>query len=91
VTGENIAQTFQFFVTGNADHGFVALSQVLGYKRGKIHYHKIPEAMYGSLEQQLVLLKRGKDNAAAHAFIDFILGDAVQDGLQARGYKAALR
>jgi molybdate transport system substrate-binding protein len=87
VTGENIAQTFQFVVTGNAEYGFVALSQVIGYKRGKIHYHRIPEAMHGSLEQQLVLLNRGKDNPAAQAFIDFILGDDVQNGLQARGYK----
>ena len=32
VTGETIAQTFQFIATGNAELGFVALSQVIGVR-----------------------------------------------------------
>ena len=35
VQGENIAQTYQFIRTSNADLGFIALSQVIG-KDGKI-------------------------------------------------------
>ena len=34
VQGNNITQTFQFVETGNAELGFVALSQVAGNDRG---------------------------------------------------------
>ena len=72
VMGENIAQTHQFIATGNAPLGFVALSQVL--KDGKIEgsHWVVPEKLYAPIRQDATLLRKGKDNPAASAFLDFL-------------------
>jgi molybdate transport system substrate-binding protein len=73
VQGENIAQTFQFASTGNADLGFVALSQV--FKDGKLTAGSawiVPGAMHEPILQDAVILGKGKDNPAAKAFIDYL-------------------
>ena len=73
VQGENIAQTYQFVSTGNAELGFVALSQVID--NGKISSGsawQIPENLYTPLRQEAVLLKKGEDNPAASALMQFL-------------------
>ena len=61
MTGENIAQTFQFVSTGNADLGFVALSQVM--EKGKITGGSawiIPGTLHEPIRQDAVVLIAGK-------------------------------
>ncbi|WP_374328292.1 molybdate ABC transporter substrate-binding protein [Azonexus sp.] len=73
VQGENIAQTFQFASTGNADLGFVALSQV--FKDGKLTAGSawiVPGAMHEPILQDAVILGKGKDKPAAQAFLDYL-------------------
>ena len=73
VQGENIAQTYQFVSTGNAELGFVALSQVID--NGKItsgSAWQIPENLYTPLRQEAVLLKKGEENPAASALVQFL-------------------
>ncbi|MEX2643332.1 MAG: molybdate ABC transporter substrate-binding protein [Acetobacterales bacterium] len=79
VQGTNIAQTYQFVHTGNAPLGFVALSQVVRYEGGS--RWPVPEDLHAPIAQDAVLLKGGRDNPAARAFLDFI------KGLQARAIK----
>ena len=58
MTGNNIGKTFQFVKTGNAEVGFVALSQV--YKNGKITEGSgwiVPSKYYQPIRQDAVLLK----------------------------------
>ncbi|WP_250696192.1 molybdate ABC transporter substrate-binding protein, partial [Escherichia coli] len=66
VMGENIAQTYQFAATGNAQLGFVALSQVMG--NGKLREGsawQVPGAMHEPIRQDAIVLNSGKDNEAA--------------------------
>ena len=73
VQGENIAQTYQFISTANAELGFVALSQV--EENGKIANGSgwiIPSSDYASIRQGAVLMKKGVENPAAQALLDYL-------------------
>jgi molybdate transport system substrate-binding protein len=72
VQGNSIAQTFQFIDTGNAELGFVALSQVIERKEGSRWL--VANNLYSPIKQDAVLLKKGADVEAAKAFLEFLKG-----------------
>lgn len=72
VQGNSIAQTFQFIDTGNAELGFVALSQVIERKDGSRWL--VSNNLYSPIKQDAVLLKKGADVEAAKAFLEFLKG-----------------
>ncbi|OIQ69163.1 molybdate-binding periplasmic protein precursor [mine drainage metagenome] len=87
VQGENIAQTYQFVSTGNAELGFVALSQV--YEDGKLKSGSgwiLPASMHSPIRQDAVLLSRGKDNPAAAALLQYLKTDKAKAVIRAYGY-----
>jgi len=84
VTGENINQTLQFVTSGNADLGFVALSQVLGKPATQVWM--VPQEDYPAIWQNAVILTQGKDNAAARDFLGFLKSDAAVAMIKAAGY-----
>jgi molybdate transport system substrate-binding protein len=87
VQGENIAQTFQFVASGNAELGFVALSQVLeGSAKPKGSYWLVPPALHAPLRQDAVLLARGEGNAAARQFLEFLREPAARELIRGFGY-----
>lgn len=84
VRGENIAQTFQFVKSGNAELGFVALSQVT--QPGKAIAGSLwrpPLALYTPIEQQAVLLN---ENPAARQFLAFMQANAAVKIIKSYGY-----
>jgi molybdate transport system substrate-binding protein len=70
VRGNNIAQVYQFIETGNAEIGFVALSQIARQQTGSRWI--VPTDLYAPITQDAVLLERGSDNAAARTFLTFL-------------------
>lgn len=87
VQGENIAQTYQFVSTGNAELGFVALSQVM--ENGKVtsgSAWQIPENLYTPIRQDVVLLKKGEGNPAAPALIAFLKTPEAKAIISKYGY-----
>ena len=75
VMGENIAQTFQFVSTGNAELGFVGLAQVIDANTGKIGSGSgwiIPGNLHSPFRQSAVLLKKGIENPAAPALMAYL-------------------
>lgn len=87
VQGENIAQTHQFVSTGNAELGFVALSQV--FRDGKIAQGSgwiVPAAMHAPIRQDVVLLARAKGNAAAVALRDYLRAPKAASIIRGFGY-----
>jgi len=88
VTGENIVQTFQFVASGNAELGFVALSQVMvdGRLTGGSTWI-VPADHYGEMRQDAVILAAGRDKPAAHALIDYLRGDAAAAIVRSYGYE----
>lgn len=88
VIGESIGQAFSFVATGNAELGFVALSQV--YEGGKIKSGSawiVPETLHGPIRQDAVLLTRGKDNPAATALLAFLKTDRAKAVIRSFGYQ----
>jgi molybdate transport system substrate-binding protein len=87
VQGESIGQTFSFVYTGNAEVGFVALSQVLEdgqLKSGSMW--EIPQQLYQPIAQDAVLLKRGAHNPAAQALMSLLKTQASKDLIRSYGY-----
>jgi len=82
VTGENISQTLQFVESGNAELGFVAMSQVIG----KTYQWQVPAELYSPIRQDAVLLAHGTQNAAARAFLDFLRSPQAVAVIEAAGY-----
>lgn len=82
VTGQSITQTLQFVETGNAELGFVSLSQVLG-KEG---VWLVSEALYQPIRQDAVLLVNGKDRPAATSFMSFLRSAEAVQVIEAAGY-----
>ncbi len=87
VTGESIGQAFQFVATGNAELGFVALSQVVvPGKPASGSYWLVPSALYGEIRQDAVLLKRGEKNPAAAALLAYLKSAPAKALIQSYGY-----
>ena len=73
VLGDNIGKTYQFVKTGNAEAGFIALSQC--FKDGKFvsgSGYVIPQDLYSEIKQDAVLLKKGENNEGAKRFLKFL-------------------
>lgn len=92
IMGENIAQTYQFFSSGNAELAFIALSQLKsdGDNLGLSHW-QVPNAMHAPIKQDAVLLKRAEDNQAATAFYKFLQSSEAIRIITAFGYNTALK
>jgi len=87
VQGNNIAQAFQFVETGNAELGFVALSQVIKAESGSRWI--VPAKHHSVIAQDAVLLKAGAENAAAREFIGFLKGPEARAVIERYGYGIA--
>lgn len=86
VRGKNIAQTYQFVETGNAELGFVAHSQVVSQDTGSAWI--VDPDLHSPIRQDAVLLATGKDSAAARAFLDFLQGTAARAIIERFGYES---
>lgn len=84
VQGNSIAQAFQFVDTGNADLGFVALSQVINVSAGS--RWMVPQTLYRPIKQDAVLLRKGRDSEAAKAFVAFLKGPEAKAVITRYGY-----
>ncbi|UHC81638.1 MULTISPECIES: molybdate ABC transporter substrate-binding protein [Pseudomonas] len=88
VEGQNITQAYQFVSTGNAELGFVALSQI--YKEGKVTSGSawiVPASLHDPIKQDAVILDKGKDNAAAKALVEYLKGPKAAAVIKSYGYQ----
>ena len=88
VEGQNITQAYQFVSTGNAELGFVALSQI--YKDGKVSSGSawiVPSSLHDPIKQDAVILTKGKDSAAAKALVDYLKGPKAAAVIKSYGYE----
>lgn len=87
VVGENIGQTYQFVESGNAEIGFVALSQIA--KNNKLisgSMWLIPENLYAPIKQDAVLLISGKNSTASRELLVFLKSDTAMRIIKSYGY-----
>jgi molybdate transport system substrate-binding protein len=88
VMGENLGQTMGFIESGNAQLGFVALSQVMDPKiKGKGSHWNVPTNLHEPIKQDVILLTKGKDNPAAKALMEFMSGHQAKAVIERYGYK----
>lgn len=89
VDGESISATFQFVMTGNAQLGFVALSQLAdpaSPAKGVGQYWLPPQSDYPPIEQAAVLIKNTKHAAATKSFLMFLRSPTATRIIQSYGY-----
>jgi molybdate transport system substrate-binding protein len=87
VTGESIAQTYQFAASGNAEMAFIALSQIT--KNGRVSegsFWLVPGDMYNPIKQAAIQLTAAKDKEAAQAFLKFMKGEKAATIIRSFGY-----
>lgn len=87
VQGQNITQTYQFVETGNAQVGFVALSQIAGKTGGSRWV--VPEKLHKPIAQDAVLTTHGGSNPVARSFLAFLKGPKARAVIEKFGYGAA--
>ena len=88
VQAENIAQAHQFVASGNAELGFVALSQVMkDGKPGEGSAWVVPASLHQPIRQDAVMLARGRGKAAAEAWLRFLRGDKARTVIRGYGYE----
>lgn len=88
VQGESIGQTFSFVSTGNAELGFIALSQV--YEGGKIRSGSawvVPGSLHSPIRQDAVLLAKAKDSKAAVQLMAFLKTEKARAVIRSFGYE----
>lgn len=88
VVGESIGQAFSFVSTGNAELGFVALSQV--YEGGKIKSGSawiVPANLHSPILQDAVLLAKARDNKAAIQLMAFLKTEKAKAVIRSFGYE----
>lgn len=89
VYGENISQAQEFVSTGNAELGFIALSQVnadgggIGEGSGWV----VPTELHTPIRQDAVLMKAGAQNPAAPALMAFLKSPAALAIIERYGYR----
>jgi len=87
VQGESIGQTFTFAATGNADVGFVAMSQVLeggALKGGSMWV--LPQNLYDPIRQDAVVMQKSASNEAAQALMTLLKSPNIKDLIRSYGY-----
>lgn len=87
VQGENISQAHQFIASGNAELGFVAMSQVA--KNGAFTSGsgwEVPSVDYTPILQDAVLLKTAEGKPAAAALIKYLKGEKAHAVIKSFGY-----
>ena len=92
VQGENIAQAQQFVASGNAELGFVALSQV--WHEGRLSEGSVwvvPASLHAPLRQDAVLLLPGRVQPTALALLAYLRSDKARAVIASFGYELPAR
>jgi molybdate transport system substrate-binding protein len=83
LTGANVGQAMQMWVTGGADAAFVSASF------RPAHSVPVPEDWYAPIAQQAVVLSNSPRRQRARRFLDWLTGtDTARDIIRRHGYRA---
>ena len=88
VEGQSISQTHQFIATGNAELGFVALSQV--FKDGQLtggSAWMVPAELHTPIKQDGLILNKGEHNPAANALLAYLKSAKAAQIIRSYGYQ----
>ena len=83
--GADVGQAYQFVITGNADLGFVARSQLDKESEGAAWL--VPATLHAPIEQQAVLLASAAGDEAAAELLAWLRGPEARRVLERFGYE----
>lgn len=87
VEGKNLSVVYQFIVTGNAQAGFLSMSQIFkddAFIEGS--YWLIPSGMYDPIKQNAVLLKSAQNVDDTRSFVQYLKSDRAKEIITRFGY-----
>jgi len=85
VYGSNVAQAFQFVVSGGADVGIVAYSLVKSYGEGS--FWLVPSSMHSPIKHSAVVTFKGLKNRYALMFMGFLASKEAREVIRAHGFE----
>jgi molybdate transport system substrate-binding protein len=85
VLAENIGQTLQFVQTGDATVGIIALAIA---EVPEVTYTLLPAQLHNPLNQSIAVVKSTQNEAAARAFLEFVVGPEGQAILEKHGFQS---
>ncbi len=88
VVAQNIAQTAQFVVSGNAQVGFISLTSAESPQMKAIGTYVLVPFIYPKIRQCAVVMKNSPKKGDAIAFLDWMRSAEVQDHLKDFGLHA---
>jgi molybdate transport system substrate-binding protein len=88
VVAENIAQTAQFVVSGNAQVGFISLTSAESPQMKEIGNYVLVPFVYPKIRQCAVVMKNSPKKGEALAFLDWMTSPEVQEHLKDFGLHA---
>jgi len=90
VTGNNVAQVFQFTHSGNVDVGFIAASQLQQFPDPltKTRFFDVPQTWYDPIKQQGLQLRNFDKHSHTTTFFEFLFSDHSQQWIAANGYQS---
>lgn len=91
VMGENISQTFQFTLSGNAQLGFIAFSQLSKNDSEHQNYWKVPKHFHQPIYQDAVLLQSGSENTIVKRFMTYMKSNQAINIIEEFGYSIPTR
>jgi molybdate transport system substrate-binding protein len=87
IRADNVAQVFQFLISGNVALAFVAQAQVLSSDMiNKDNCQLIPNNFYSPIHQNAILLKKGINSSAAGLFMDYLKSARAREIIVKLGY-----
>ncbi|MAJ61314.1 MAG: molybdate ABC transporter substrate-binding protein [bacterium TMED88] len=87
VFGQNVAQTFSLLAAGAASAGFIAKTQrETSPAAARGVGWPVPPSLHPPIIQEAVLLKTGRTQPGARAFLDYLQGEPARRRIRAAGY-----
>ena len=88
ILASNINQVSSFIYSGNADLGIISNSDKLKLKKYEFGYFKeIPQNLYSSIKQNVILLENAKNNNKAKLFFNFLKSKDIKRIIRSFGYR----
>lgn len=88
VLGENVAQTYEFVRTGNADAGLVALASVAGASDAALPFRSVDATLHTPLQQAAGVLTGSRRREVAQALMEFVFSTEGREILTRHGFEA---
>ncbi len=87
VLADNAAAAYALVESGSVSMGLVAVATLLAAEVPTREFFRIESGQYGAIDQAMLLLNRGQDNAAARDWFEWLRSERMRTMLPSFGYE----